>query len=62
MKIPDNTKIQSIDIAVKNLDKTLNFYKDLIGFQIAERDDEDRGSASWGPETYQHQPAPLHKQ
>lgn len=36
MKIPDNTKIQSIDIAVKNLDKTLNFYKNLIGFQIAE--------------------------
>ncbi len=38
MKIPVNTKIQSIDVAVKNLDKTLNFYKNLIGFQIAERD------------------------
>jgi catechol 2,3-dioxygenase len=37
MKIPDNTKIQSIDLAVKNLDETINFYKNLIGFQIAER-------------------------
>jgi catechol 2,3-dioxygenase len=40
MKIPDNTKIQSIEIAVKNLDENLNFYKNLIGFQIAKRNDK----------------------
>ncbi len=36
MKIPDNTKIQSVDLAVKNLDETLNFYKNFLWFQIAE--------------------------
>lgn len=33
MKIPDNTKIQSIDLLVKNLDESLNFYSHLIGLK-----------------------------
>jgi len=31
MKIPNNTKIQSVELRVKNLDKSLNFYSHLIG-------------------------------
>ncbi|MCC6866665.1 MAG: VOC family protein [Ignavibacteria bacterium] len=34
MKIPDNTKIQSVDLKVKNLERSLNFYSNLLGFKI----------------------------
>ncbi len=34
MKIPDNTKIQSVDIKVKDLKRSLTFYSDYIGFKV----------------------------
>lgn len=34
MKIPDNTKIQSVDLKVKNLEESLRFYSELLGFKI----------------------------
>ncbi len=34
MKIPDNTKIQSIDLKIKDLGSSINFYSDLMGFKI----------------------------
>ena len=37
MKIPDNTKIQSIDLTVKDLESSLNFYNKLLGFKIIEK-------------------------
>lgn len=39
MKIPDSTKIQSAELRVKNLDKTFNFYSDMIGLKEIERKD-----------------------
>jgi len=37
LKIPDNTKIQSVDLKIKDLDKSLNFYSHFIGFSEIER-------------------------
>jgi catechol 2,3-dioxygenase len=37
MKIADNTKIQSVDLKVKSLDESLNFYSNLIGLKIIEQ-------------------------
>ncbi len=37
MKIPDNTKIQSIDLRIRNLDNSLNFYSYLLGLKEIER-------------------------
>lgn len=34
MKIPENTKIQSAELKVKDLKTSLNFYSHLIGFKI----------------------------
>ena len=34
MKLPDKTKIQSIDLKIKDLKASLNFYSDLMGFKI----------------------------
>jgi len=34
MKIPDNTKIQSVDIKVKDLVRSLTFYSEQMGFKI----------------------------
>lgn len=34
MKIPDNTKIQSIDLKIKDLGSSINFYSELMGFKI----------------------------
>ncbi len=34
MKIPDDTKIQSVDLKVKDLKTSLNFYSHLMGFKI----------------------------
>ena len=33
MKIPDNTKIQSIDLKIKNMEVSLHFYTYLLGFK-----------------------------
>jgi catechol 2,3-dioxygenase len=40
MKIPDTTKIQSVDLKIKNLDESLNFYSNLIGLKVIERKDD----------------------
>lgn len=34
MKIPDNTKVQSAELKVKDLKRSLNFYSHLMGFKI----------------------------
>lgn len=34
MKIPDNTKIQSVELKVKDLESSLNFYSNLLGFKV----------------------------
>ncbi len=36
MKIPDNTKIQSVDLKIKDMERSLNFYSDLMGFKVIE--------------------------
>ena len=36
MKIPDNTKIQSVDLKVRDLRESLDFYSNLIGFRVIE--------------------------
>ncbi len=38
MKLPDNTKIQSIDLAVSDLEKSLAFYSRLLGFKVISRE------------------------
>lgn len=37
MKIPDTTKIQSVDLKVRSLSESLKFYSDLIGFKIVQQ-------------------------
>ncbi|MEO8514458.1 MAG: VOC family protein [Ignavibacteria bacterium] len=39
MKIPDNTKIHSADLKVKDLKSSLNFYSNLMGFKIISQDE-----------------------
>src|SRR5215216_889970 len=39
MKIPDTTKIQSVDLRIKNFDESLNFYSNLIGLKVVEQKD-----------------------
>ena len=34
MKMPDNTRIQSVDLKVKDIETSLNFYSHLMGFKI----------------------------
>jgi len=47
MKIPDNTKIQSVDLRVRNLNNSLNFYSNLLGLgEIARGDDYSLLSAN----------------
>ncbi|MBE2216844.1 MAG: VOC family protein [Ignavibacteria bacterium] len=40
MKIPDNTKIQSVDIKVKDLVRSLTFYSEQMGFKIISQTNE----------------------
>ncbi|MEP7145956.1 MAG: VOC family protein, partial [bacterium] len=37
MKIPDNSKVQSIDLLVRDLDSAINFYSNLLGMKQIER-------------------------
>jgi len=41
MKIPYNTIIQSIDLRVKDLEKSLNFYSYLLGFKEINKTDKE---------------------
>lgn len=36
MKIPDSTKIQSVDLRVNDLERSLDFYNDFIGMKVVE--------------------------
>ncbi|MCC7158321.1 MAG: VOC family protein [Ignavibacteria bacterium] len=36
MKLPDNTKIQSVDLKIKDMVRSLNFYSGLMGFKVIE--------------------------
>ena len=47
MKIPNNTKIQSAELRVKNLDKALNFYSHLIGLKEAGHEDNRENNISY---------------
>lgn len=38
MTIPDKTRIQSIDLKVKDLKKMLEFYSDMLGFRLIKKD------------------------
>jgi len=46
--IPDKTRIQSIDIRVRDLIDSLNFYSDLIGFKIVDQNDFEAILSSTG--------------
>jgi catechol 2,3-dioxygenase len=37
MKIPDTAKIQSVDLKIKNISESLNFYSSLMGLKIVEQ-------------------------
>ena len=37
MKIPDNTHIQSVDLIVKELNQSLDFYNNKLGFKIVDK-------------------------
>lgn len=52
MKIPDNTKIQSVDLIIKNLERSLQFYNELLGFKIIERSDDKAYLSSNGKYPY----------
>jgi len=46
--IPDKTRIQSIDIRVRDLKDSLNFYSDLNGFKIVDQNDFEAILSSTG--------------
>lgn len=52
MKIPDNTKIQSVDLKVKNLDESLKFYSELLGFKIISQNNSSAELSANGKEPY----------
>jgi len=52
MNIPDNTKIQSIDLRVNDLEKSFNFYSDLLGFKEIETKDNISFLSANGKEPY----------
>jgi len=41
MKIPDNTKIQSIDLKIIDMKTSLHFYSELLGFKKIHSDDNE---------------------
>lgn len=50
--IPENTKIQSIDIRVRDLETSLNFYSELIGFKIIDKNNTEAILSSTGELPY----------
>lgn len=52
MKIPDNTKIQSIELRVKDLNSSLQFYSDLIGFKVIRRNNINALLSADGKDPY----------
>ncbi len=51
-KIPDNTKIQSVNLTVKNLDEALDFYSNQIGFNVIDRTEKKSFLSANGKEPY----------
>lgn len=52
MKIPDNTKIQSVDLIVKDLESSLDFYNKLLGFKIIDKNSTKAYSSPNGEYPY----------
>lgn len=52
MKIPDNTKIQSIDLRIRNLETSISFYSNLLGFKEIERKNNTSLLSSSGDHPY----------
>ncbi len=52
MKIPDNIKIESINLSVKNLDEALDFYTRQIGFIIIDRTGNETYVSANGKEPF----------
>ncbi|NOS83922.1 MAG: VOC family protein [Ignavibacteria bacterium] len=52
MKIPDNTKIQSAELRVKDLKRSLNFYSHLMGFKIINQTENFAELSANGEEPY----------
>ena len=55
MKIPDNTKIQSIDLRVKDLKRSLLFYSDLMGFKVISQTQSKAQLSANGQQPYRLQ-------
>ena len=41
MKLPDNTKIQSFTLRVKNLDEMRRFYEHMLGLTVTDKKDNE---------------------
>jgi len=52
MKIPDNTKIQSAELSVKDLKRSLNFYSHLMGFRIINQTESSAELSANGKQPY----------
>lgn len=52
MKIPDNTKIQSVDLKVKDLEASLEFYSGLLGFKVISENKDSALLSANGKEPY----------
>ncbi len=52
MKIPDNTKIQSTELRVKDLKRSLNFYSHLIGFKTINQTENSAELSANGKQPY----------
>lgn len=52
MKIPDNTKIQSVELRVKDLGNSINFYSNLLGFKIISQTDGTAELSATGEAPY----------
>lgn len=52
MKIPNDTKIKSVDLKIKNLADSLNFYSSLIGLKVIEQKDNTAYLSATGSYPY----------
>jgi catechol 2,3-dioxygenase len=52
MKIPDNTKIQSAELKIKDLKRSFNFYSHLMGFKIINQTENFAELSANGKEPY----------
>jgi catechol 2,3-dioxygenase len=52
LKIPDETKIQSIDLRVKDIESSMKFYSELIGLKEISRNSDTVQLSANGEEPY----------